>query len=90
MSTHPHGSLTILGVLYWGMPLDNTYCWLWAITPTTALNHHDNKQQTQAYQVSWHRMFLPILIRASSFSALLFHCHFLDDILLMCRNFQQS
>jgi hypothetical protein len=49
------------------MPLDNTYFWLRAITPTTALNHHHNKQQTQAYQVSWHRMFLLLLIRASLF-----------------------
>jgi hypothetical protein len=30
------------------MPLDNTYVWLRAITPTTALHHHRSKQQNKA------------------------------------------
>src|SRR4030095_13974929 len=65
VSTHPHGSLTIFGVLYWGMPLDNTYFWLRAITPTTHLNNHHDKQQNEAYHVSWHKMFLLFVIQAS-------------------------
>jgi hypothetical protein len=40
--------ITIFGVLYWGMPLDNTYFWLRTITPTTALHDHDDKQQNES------------------------------------------
>jgi len=90
VSTHSHSNLTISGVLYWSMPLDNTYVWLRAITPTTALHHYHDKQQNQAYHVSWHRMFLLVLIQASLCLSPSLSLHILDGIRLICRNFQQS
>src|SRR5215831_19099205 len=51
--------LRILGVMYWGMPLDSTIPWR-ASTPTAACQHaHYDKKQHQSYPASCHRSALP-------------------------------